>query len=449
MSYLYSDSNLMNNTETILQMIKAQQAEKRAFGNSVLAEVSNDSFNKTTKPVINTSSSNSTDDGKISFKEKMTNFGKGLVAPIKNMFSSPKNIALTALSAAGGAALIALTGGAAAPVMVAAGLIGGGVQIGKGIYKQSKATTDEQARQAWQQMGTGTFTVGVSAAGAKSALKANGVDVTGMSTLKAGVKCITDTPKNIVKGVSTASGKISAFMASSDVAAETPTASTRHEIVSDTAENTPVETPETKPVSDTSKRTVTKKTENLEADAPKTAPETAETPVKSAIETPETDVSAPIKEIAAAEVKTARTPTETSVVETPKTQTVEQPASVVETSTTVNTADTASRPVTVEVPESVVTETSASTPKSAPKTGAGPKNYTKEILLQNGKIVKIDMTPKSYSEMVLDKYKMAFEEAKAQEAVISNADIPKAKVSILGKLKDIFKVFGFFKPKKI
>ena len=58
------------------------------------------------------------------------------------MFSSPKNIAITALSALGAAALIVLTGGAAAPVMVGAGIIGGGLQIAKGIKKQTLSSTD-------------------------------------------------------------------------------------------------------------------------------------------------------------------------------------------------------------------------------------------------------------------------------------------------------------------
>jgi hypothetical protein len=128
------------------------------------------------------------------------------------MFSSPKNIAITALSALACAAIIGVTGGAAAPVFVAAGLIGGGAQIIKGIQQQSKATTDAQAANAWQTMGSGTFTVGVSALSAKASLKANGTDVSGMSTLKAAGKCIADVPKNISTGVNTAKLNVSNFV---------------------------------------------------------------------------------------------------------------------------------------------------------------------------------------------------------------------------------------------
>ena len=216
--------------EIQMEKFRAQEAERRLFGSSVLAEIEADNFqpkvNHTAKK-DNTKQTNviqdklevskpaektdNLDDGKISFKEKIKNFGKGIIAPIKNIFSSPKNIAITAVSALACAAVIGLTGGAAAPVFVAAGLIGGGVQIIKGIQKQAKATTDAQAVQAWQDMGSGTFTVGVSALSAKASLKANGTDVAGMSTLKAAGKCVADMPKNISTGFSTAKTNISNF----------------------------------------------------------------------------------------------------------------------------------------------------------------------------------------------------------------------------------------------
>lgn len=206
----------------------AKRAEQKYFPDSALSS-------KIDKDTLQTSSSGNNssetvtadgkDDGKISFKEKMQNFGKGLIAPVKTMFSSPKNIAITAASVAGGVALIALTGGAAAPVMVALGLIGGGVQIGQGIYKQANAKTDMEARQAWQQMGSGTFTVGVSAAGAKSSLKAAGVkDAKNMSILKATAQCVKDMPKNIKNGFSTASTKISNAAQAAKASADASTA---------------------------------------------------------------------------------------------------------------------------------------------------------------------------------------------------------------------------------
>ena len=193
MTYNYVDTNLCNFTDDIMDIWAARRAEKQYFPDSALSgKINKDTLQKTTevKPNVqnpngekSVATSDGKDDGKISFTEKMKNFGEGLVKPIKTIFSSPKNMVITAASIAGGAALIALTGGAAAPVMVAAGLAGGTVQVGKGIYRQLNAKTDNEARLAWQDMGSGTFTIGASAAGAKSSLKAAPADVTPESTL--------------------------------------------------------------------------------------------------------------------------------------------------------------------------------------------------------------------------------------------------------------------------
>ena len=217
----YVDTNLCNFTDQIMDIWAARRAEKQYFSDSALSgKINKDTLQKTTdvKPLAqnaqgekSVTTSDGKDDGKISFKEKIKNFGEGLVKPIKTIFSSPKNMAITAASIAGGAALIALTGGAAAPVMVAAGLVGGTVQVGKGIYKQVNAKTDNEARMAWQDMGSGTFTIGASAAGAKSSLKAAKVDgAKNMSTIKAIGKCLVDLPKNIKTSFKNISSKVSA-----------------------------------------------------------------------------------------------------------------------------------------------------------------------------------------------------------------------------------------------
>lgn len=196
------------------ERISAQKAERAAFGNSVLAQVQGNYYSGGLQSDMYVCK-DGRDDGKISFSEKLANFGKGLVAPIKNIFASPKNMAISALTVAAGAGLIALTGGMAAPVMVAIGLIGGGAHIVSGLYKQSTATTDAQAAQAWQQVGSGTFTVGVSAIGAKSSLKTAGVENTSnMTTWQACVNCLKNAPRFFSEAVTTASPKVSAFMSS-------------------------------------------------------------------------------------------------------------------------------------------------------------------------------------------------------------------------------------------
>ena len=217
----YVDTNLCNFTDQIMDIWAARRVEKQYFPDSALSgKIDKDTLQKTTEVKPNLQNSNGEksvvtsdgkDDGKISFSEKMKNFGEGLVKPIKTIFSSPKNMLITAASIAGGAALIALTGGAAAPVMVAAGLLGGSVQIGKGIYRQANAKTDNEAKLAWQDMGSGTFTIGISAAGAKSSLKAAKVDgAKNMSTIRAIGKCLVDLPKNIKTSFKNISSKVSA-----------------------------------------------------------------------------------------------------------------------------------------------------------------------------------------------------------------------------------------------
>ncbi len=206
MVYNFSANRNIGKTDGVV-LAKMKEGIARHHGIQAVRDMeakSSDSFKKVVK--------NPDDDGKISFKEKMINFGKGIIKPIKTMFSSPKNVAITAVSALAAAGIIAATGGAAAPVMVAAGLLGGVFQIGKGIYRQIKAKTDDEARNAWQDMGSGTFAVGVSALGAKGALKAAKVsNVKDMSFGSAILKCIKDLPSNIVNSFKTASLKISSI----------------------------------------------------------------------------------------------------------------------------------------------------------------------------------------------------------------------------------------------
>lgn len=108
------------------------------------------------------------DDGKLSFGETMKSFGKGLLGLVKGVMNHP---IATAVSIGAGAAAVALTGGAILPVLVAAGFTMGAGMIGVGAYKAISADTDAEAKQAWETIGTGTFTVGASALTAKTALK--------------------------------------------------------------------------------------------------------------------------------------------------------------------------------------------------------------------------------------------------------------------------------------
>lgn len=146
----------------------------------------------------------SIDDGKISLGSKLKNFCKGLISPITNMFKSPKNFLMSVGMIAAGAALIAVTGGAATPILIAAGVTMGAVQLGTGAYKAATAKTDTEAEAAWQGMGAGTTSIGLSVLGAKKALKAAKIDTTGMNSLQATVKCFKASPGQFGKSVANA-----------------------------------------------------------------------------------------------------------------------------------------------------------------------------------------------------------------------------------------------------
>lgn len=377
MSYLS-----INTKELMAEKCRAQAAERRYFGNSVLAEVDRDmrlqSYNLKSDVYL---SKDGMDDGKISFGEKLVNFGKGLVSPIKNMFSSPKNIAITALSALGAAALIVLTGGAAAPVMVGAGIIGGGIQIVKGIEKQSNAVTDAQAAEAWKDMGAGTFTVGASVAGAKASLKAVGVNTQGMSAWKAAGKCVTDLPKYAKTAYQTGYANISKIIAS----IKKPTVHVNNDNV------IYVEPSEARPQLPSGKKG---KVHQLPS-----KPEVKQLPAEN-------------------QPKLLEAPKSTTpdVIELPPPST---PSPV------------------IELPESLNGITPAET-----KVTPHATNVT-EIIGKDGKIIKIDTTPKSVTEMIKDGYKAKLEAAKsAQESQTAT------KLSLGSKIKDMFNAFGLFKPKK-
>lgn len=139
------------------------------------------------------------DDGKISAADKVKSFLKGVVSPVTSMFSSPKNFAIGALSMAAGAALIVATGGAAAPLFVAAGLVGGTIQFAKSAYGAAVATTDDEARAAWQGMGTGAGAVAGSVAGSKTALNAAGVNTAKTGIFTSVVECFKAIPSCLSK----------------------------------------------------------------------------------------------------------------------------------------------------------------------------------------------------------------------------------------------------------
>ena len=148
------------------------------------------------------------DDGKISWKRKIKNLGKGMVNMAKGLFCDEKGFSLkrtlTTVAVAGAAAALTVaTGGAAAPFLVAAGVTMGAVQTGKGIKNAVKAKTDAEAEAAWQDIGAGTLSIGLSAAGAKGALGAAGKAVPKGNTITSSAKATVESFKAVKDGVKT------------------------------------------------------------------------------------------------------------------------------------------------------------------------------------------------------------------------------------------------------
>jgi len=192
---LYSGNYVPTNSDWLLSPAQ----------NTVTSPVQGDSFTSSSKG-NDGKFDYSIDDGKISFGDKLKNFGKGLISPITNMFSSPKNFLIGVGMVAAGAALMIGTAGAAAPILVALGVTAGAVQLGTGAYKAATAKTDAEAEAAWQGIGAGTTSVGLSVLGAKSSLKAAGFadDAANMNMLQATAKCFKVAPGQFGKSVANA-----------------------------------------------------------------------------------------------------------------------------------------------------------------------------------------------------------------------------------------------------
>lgn len=130
-------------------------------------------------------------DGKFSLSQALKNFGKGLVSPITSMFSSTKNFLVGTGMIVGSLALVAATGGAAAPILIAAGVGMGALQAGKAVCKIATARNGDDVEKAFYDIGGATSTIGLSVVGAKSALKQANIESEGLNLLNSTKKCIT------------------------------------------------------------------------------------------------------------------------------------------------------------------------------------------------------------------------------------------------------------------
>lgn len=231
----------------------AAQANRRA------AAQANNNYNATTNPTTlnqtqtdvfslshTSGCTDGADDGKIGLFSAVGNVAKGVGKTVVNAAKgalgfksdgtwSPLKLAKTVAIGA-----VCAVFPAAALVACGVGAVAGGAQIVKGVGNAMSATTDAEAKSAWQNVGAGTFTTAASVVGAKASYNGvvksattgklakfaqdNKVDVNNLgSMLKAakgdgtnfikalGEDMVSSTKNNGTQLLATASEKISSF----------------------------------------------------------------------------------------------------------------------------------------------------------------------------------------------------------------------------------------------
>lgn len=157
-----------------------------------------DSSNNTQQVQVTKTSENTctdgNDDGKIGFfaaaGHAIKGAAKGLWNGIKGCFTNSEgkfSLGKTLLTVGMGALCIAFP--AVGLVACGIGAVSGAVTLGKGIYNAATAETDAEAKDAWENIGDGAFTVATSVVGAKASFKAV------KATSTAGISSVDDAAK--------------------------------------------------------------------------------------------------------------------------------------------------------------------------------------------------------------------------------------------------------------
>lgn len=133
--------------------------------------------------------------GKFDLSQAAINFAKGFVSPVVSMFTSLEGFVTGAAILAGSAFLVAATGGAAAPLLVVAGITLGTLQAVKAGYQVATAKNGDDFEKACFDLGSATSLVGLSALGAKSSLRQAKTNYKNLSILDAVKKCFTSMGK--------------------------------------------------------------------------------------------------------------------------------------------------------------------------------------------------------------------------------------------------------------
>ena len=179
---LLNQTNLLNGTKVSSNDVQQAVSIFSALNTNSTTSINTTDAKQLLSNSIFAAKQDGKDDGKLTFGETVKSLFKGVVKSFTNMFSSPKNIAKTVIGGVACAALIAVTGGAATPFIIAGGAVLGGVQVGKGLYNASQATTDDAKRAALENIGNGAATIAMSVAAGKAYTKSTGSSLTSVST---------------------------------------------------------------------------------------------------------------------------------------------------------------------------------------------------------------------------------------------------------------------------
>ena len=176
-----SDWELFNNDFVNSKAsMQANYTTSNASDQSVFSE-------QTQQTGVSSECSDGSDDGKIGLFSKIGSVLKGVangaVNMVKGAISNPlKTAAVVA------ACCIPVVGPLVAGGLAAYGIYSGGKQILSGIEQANNATTDAEAKDAWENVGSGGLTVGVSAVGLKGSAGMLKSQLNGASTTVNAVK---------------------------------------------------------------------------------------------------------------------------------------------------------------------------------------------------------------------------------------------------------------------
>ena len=184
--------------------------------------------------VSSSGSSDGADDGKIGFFSKVGSFFKGIGKTVKNAVKNlftPKGFLKTALAV--GLCCIPGIGPVIGMGMLAYGAVKGVKTVAQGAVAAHNATSDAEAKAAWENIGSGTFQVAASVApmkGLHGAIKANGGYMasvskgintvgSGISSLRASIKT-NGLTKTATNGLNSAKTSLSAAKESAKLSLE-------------------------------------------------------------------------------------------------------------------------------------------------------------------------------------------------------------------------------------